>query len=171
MRRKHTSLETQPVTGPTTTVQLRHQGRLSRIAGQLANGATVTEIAEHEGISRVRASALANSPECRQLIAEFISSEEDQMRNLFYRALGVIEHAFSAEREYLTKDGQVLHGGPDHYARLAASKHFRDFLTAGRPPAKHPEIQDGMLTLEQIQQVLENVEFEEDLKQEKQLAA
>ena len=43
---------------PTTA----RQGRLTRIAGQLANGATVTEIAEREGIRRVRASTLANSP-------------------------------------------------------------------------------------------------------------
>ena len=65
----------------------------------------------------------------------------------------------------------MLHGGPDHYARLAASKHFRDFLTAGRPPAKHPEIQDGLLTMEQIQQVLANVELEDDPQQEQHLAA
>ena len=39
---------------------------------------------------------------------------------LFYRALRVIEHAFSARREYMTKEGEILYGGPDHYARLAA---------------------------------------------------
>jgi hypothetical protein len=39
----------------------------------------------------------------------------------------------------MSKDGQVVHGGPDHYARLAATKHFRDFLAAGRPLPKHEE--------------------------------
>ena len=33
--------------------------------------------------------------------------------NLFYRALRVIEHGFSARREYLLKDGQTLVAGPD----------------------------------------------------------
>ena len=34
------------------------------------------------------------------------------MLALFYRALRVIEHGFSARREYLLKDGQTLVGGP-----------------------------------------------------------
>ena len=42
------------------------------------------------------------------------------MLGLFYRAVRVIEDAFSATREYTTKEGQVFSGGPDHYARLAA---------------------------------------------------
>jgi hypothetical protein len=54
------------------------------------------------------------------------------MRAIFYRCLRAIEHAMSARREYLTKEGQIIYGGPDHYARLAATKHFRDFLAAGR---------------------------------------
>jgi hypothetical protein len=32
------------------------------------------------------------------------------------------EHALSARREYLTKEGQIMQGGPDHYARLAADQ-------------------------------------------------
>jgi hypothetical protein len=33
----------------------------------------------------------------------------------------------------MTKEGQIIYDGPDHYARTAATKHFRDFLAAGRP--------------------------------------
>ena len=91
----------------------------------------MTDIAEAEGIGRTVASSVANSPECRQLVAEFVNAERDEMHAMFYRCLRVIEHAFSARREYLNKDGQILYGGPDHYARLAAGKHFRDFLAAG----------------------------------------
>ncbi|HYI94628.1 MAG TPA: hypothetical protein VEX68_13865 [Bryobacteraceae bacterium] len=65
----------------------------------------MTEIAELEGISRTLASPEANSPECRQLVAEFVSDERDEMRALFYRSLRTIEHALSARREYMTKEG------------------------------------------------------------------
>jgi hypothetical protein len=54
------------------------------------------------------------------------------MRAVFYRSMRAIEHALSARREYLTKDGQIILGGPDHYALLAATKHFRDFLMASQ---------------------------------------
>ena len=92
---------------PKPTAELRREGRLARIAKALASGATVTDIAEAEGIGRTLASREANSPECRQLIAEFVSDERDEMRAMFYRALRAIEHAFSARREYMTKEGQI----------------------------------------------------------------
>jgi hypothetical protein len=76
------------------------------------------------------------------------------MLGLFYRAVHVIEKAFDAQREYTTKDSGVFHGGADHYARLAATKHLRDFLTAGRPPAKHREEERRTFTLEQIEHAL-----------------
>jgi len=101
---------------------------LARIAKALVSGATVTDIAEAEGIGHTLASREANSPECRQLVAEFVSDERDEMRALFYRSLGAIEHALNARREYMTKEGQIVYGGPDHYARLAATKHLRDFM-------------------------------------------
>ena len=124
---------------PKLSVDLRREGRLTRIAKALASGASVTEIAETEGIGRTLASREANSPECRQLLAEFVSDEHDETRALFYRSLRAIEHALSARREYMTKEGQIVYGGPDHYARLAATKHLRDFLSAGRPAPKQPE--------------------------------
>ena len=60
---------------------------------------------------------------------------------MFSRCLRVIEHAMSAQHEYFMKDGRVIYGGPDHYARFAAGKHLRDFAAAGRPVPKHPEKQ------------------------------
>ena len=89
--------------------------------------------------SAARLHPRANSPECRQLIAEFVGDEWEEMRAVFYRSMRAIEHALSARREYLTKEGQIMQGGPDHYARLAATKHFRDFLMASRPAPKQPE--------------------------------
>ena len=118
MAKLSTSLTALQEAQPGSKAKLRRDGRIARIAKALASGATVTDIAEAEGIGRTLASQQANSPECRQLIAEFVGAEQDELRGLFYRALRVIEHAFSSRREYFTKDGQVIYGGPDHYVRL-----------------------------------------------------
>ena len=67
------------------------------------------------------------------------------------------EHALTAKREYMTKDGQIIYGGPDHYARLAATKHFRDFMAAGRPAPKQPENQERKtLTLDELRRIVED---------------
>src|SRR5215204_688950 len=86
---------------------------------------------------------------------EFVNAEHVEMRAIFYRSVRAIEHALSSRREYLTKEGEILYGGPDRYARLAATKHFRDFLAAGRPPAPKQEekVQEG-LTLNQLKAIL-----------------
>jgi hypothetical protein len=140
---------------PASTAELRREGRLARIAKALVSGATVTEIAEAEGIGRTLASREANSLECRQLLAEFVSDEYNEMRALFYRSLRAIEHALSARREYMTKEGQIIYGGPDHYARLAATKHLRDFLSAGRPAPKQPEKEERRkITLPELEELL-----------------
>jgi hypothetical protein len=77
------------------------------------------------------------------------------MHVMFFRTLRAIEHALSARREYMTKDGQIVYGGPDHYARLAATKHFRDFLTAGRPAPKQPEKEEKRrITLPELEALL-----------------
>jgi hypothetical protein len=137
------------------TAELRREGRLARIAKALASGAAVTDIAAAEGIGRTLASREANSPECRQLIAEFVSDECNEMHAMFFRSLRAVDHAFSARREYMTKDGQIVYGGPDHYARLAAAKHFRDFLAAGRPAPKQPEKEARRrLTLPELEALL-----------------
>ena len=88
------------------------------------------------------------------MIAEFVGDEWEEMRAVFYRSMRAIEHALSARREYLTKEGQIMQGGPDHYARLAATKHFRDFLMASRPAPKQPEPKDKMLTLPELEAML-----------------
>jgi hypothetical protein len=77
------------------------------------------------------------------------------MRAIFYRCLRAIEHAMSARREYMTKEGHIVYGGPDHYARLAATKHFRDFLAAGRPVPKSPEKQERRrITLQELEELV-----------------
>jgi hypothetical protein len=130
------------------TAELRREGRLARIAKELASGATVTDIAEAERIGRTLASREANSPECRQLIAEFVGDEWEEMRAVFYRSMRAIEHALSARREYVTT------GWPDHaeVARITMlvslrRTHLRDFLMASPPAPKQPEPKDKMLTL------------------------
>ena len=62
--------------------------------------------------------------------------------------------ALSARREYMTKEGQIMQGGPDHYARLAATKHLRDFLMASRPAPKQPEPKNKLLTLPELEAML-----------------
>jgi hypothetical protein len=94
-------------------------GRCLISGGALASGATVTDIAKTENIGRTCPSKHANSPACRQLPVQFVNEEQELMLALFYRALRVIEHGFSARREYLLKDGQTLVGGPDHQAQLS----------------------------------------------------
>ena len=66
-----------------------------------------------------------------------------------------IEHALSARREYMTKEGEIIYRGRDHYARLAATKHLRDFMSAGRPAPKQPEKEDRKrLTLPELEALL-----------------
>ena len=155
MKTRKPANATQTQLGPLPpTAELRREGWLARIAKALASGATVTDIADAEGIGRTLASREANSPECRQLIAEFVGDEWQEMRAVFYRSMRAIEHALSARREYMTKEGQIMQGGPDHYARLAATKHFRDFLSAGRPAPKQPEPKNKLLTLPELQEML-----------------
>jgi hypothetical protein len=78
-------------------------------------------------------------------LRSLVSSEHEEMRAMFYRRVRVIDDALSAKREYMPKDGQILDGGPDHYARLAATKHFRDFVTVGRPAPKRSGCASGTL--------------------------
>jgi hypothetical protein len=76
------------------------------------------------------------------------------MRPDFYQSMRAIEHALSARREYVTKEGEIMQVGPDHYARVAATKHFRDFLMASRPAPKQPEPKNKLLTLPELQEML-----------------
>ncbi len=88
------------------------------------------------------------------MIAEFVGDEWEEMRAVFYLSMRAIEHALSARREYLTKEGQIMQGGPDHYARLGATKHLRDFLMASRPAPKQPEPKSTLLTLPELEAML-----------------
>ena len=82
--------------------------------------------------------------------------DADEMRAMLYRCTRVIEQALSAKKEYMTKDGTIVQGGPDHYARVAATKHFRDFITAGRPVPKQADKQERRtLTLDELRRLVE----------------
>ena len=61
MQKRKTPAIEDPVK-PASTAELRREGRLARIAKALISGATVTEIAEAEGIGRTLASRQANPP-------------------------------------------------------------------------------------------------------------
>ena len=51
----------------------------------------------------------------------------------------------------MTKEGEIVYGGPDHYARLAATNHFRDLLLAGRPASKQPAKEEKRrITLQEL---------------------
>lgn len=146
--------EPEPILPP--AAESRRESRLRRIAAKLLAGATVAEISRAEGISRGTASAVANSDECRQLLVQWVNEEEDELRALYYRSLRVIEAGLSACKEYCSKEGAIFKGGPDYYARLAATKHYREFLKHGRPAPKHPEKDDSRkrLTLPELEALL-----------------
>jgi hypothetical protein len=78
------------------------------------------------------------------------------MRAMLCRCVRVIEHALSAQREYMTKEGQIVAGGPDHYVRLAAKKHFHDFITLGGPGPEQPEQQRRTIRCEELKQLAES---------------
>jgi hypothetical protein len=137
-----------------TAAELRRESRLYRIVRAFASGATVTEIAQAENIGRTLASRFVNSPESQQILAQFVQNELDLMLEMFYRSLFVIVEAFDATREYTTKDGSVFHGGPDHYARLAAAKQVRDFITAGRPTPKPTEPKERGITVDDLEAII-----------------
>ncbi len=88
----------------------------------------MTDIAEAEGIGRTVASTVANSPECRAAHRGVRKRGTRWDARHLYRYLRAIEHATSARREYMTKEGQILYGGPDHYVRLAATNMARRAL-------------------------------------------
>jgi hypothetical protein len=55
----------------------------------------------------------------------------------------------------MTKEGRIIYGGPDYYARLAATKHLRDFLSAGRPAPKQPEKEERRrMSLPELEELL-----------------
>jgi hypothetical protein len=61
------------------------------------------------------------------------------------------------------KNGQIVYGGFDHYARLAAKKHLRDFMAAGRFSAEAPGDQDRKLTPQEIPELVEASALKEAL--------
>jgi hypothetical protein len=48
----------------------------------------------------------------------FVNAGRDAMHLMLCRCLRAIEHAMSARREYMTKDGTVIQAGPGFFIRL-----------------------------------------------------
>ena len=70
----------------------------------------------------------ANSPECRQLIAEFLGDEWEEMRARLLYSMWAIAHALCARREHLTS-------GPDRYPKhFGAHKRSVSLLPSSRKP-------------------------------------
>ena len=92
---------------------------------------------------------------------QFVNEERELMLGLFFRALRAIEHGFSVRREYVLKSGETVLGGPDHYARLSAAKHLREFMLAGRPISREGENERRRLTWDEIEELLKEHEAEQ----------
>lgn len=129
--------------------------KIERIGAHLATGNSVTSAAKKEQISRGYASRLANSDECRQIVADLVDARYEKVEELFDAHLAAIQSAFRARREYIS-EGCVVTGGKDHYARLSAGKLYLQTLAAGRPPAKEKpaEAQAQTMSLEQMEEAI-----------------
>ena len=121
-------------------------GRTRRIAAQKAAGATVSQIAAEEGISRQWASAQANSDEVRQIITAMVDARVSRLDRLFDLCLDSIEECLTARKTVVLR-GKDADGytettcdcGPDHFAAMAAVKRYLEVITAGRPTPKPNE--------------------------------
>lgn len=137
---------------------MRRQARVTRVAKMLLAGATLSEVAEQEGIGRTVASQLVNSSDCRHFLADLVDAEREEMRELFYITLRGIREASLARKEYCDKLAGIIKGGPDHYARLAAGKHFRELATIARPAPKPQEQKNKKLTLPEFEELVRQAE-------------
>ena len=132
-----------------------------------AAGKTVTQFARDQGISRQHASRIANSSEVRQIVTELVDLRLERVDRLFDHFLDGIEAAFGARKNVTLKittktkgEGsetteELVDGGPDHFAVMAACKVYLALLVAGRPTPKAPEAAERRtVTLEELQQIL-----------------
>jgi hypothetical protein len=113
-------------------------------------GKSVTRIARDERVSRATASKAANSPEVQLLITSLVEAERVKIRSLFQKGLTAVEESFHASRTIVTQFGEVVDGGPDHYARLTGVKCLTQLLTAGRQAVRPEPAARQSLTLEEL---------------------
>ena len=99
------------------------------IATGLILGLKVVEIACQIGVSRSWASREANSAGVRNIIAELIRENWEQIQALFSQALSMIRDTMQA-RTVLRHKGRLIQGGPDHRVRFAAVRTFMKLVNA-----------------------------------------
>lgn len=130
--------------------------RRTKVAEGLAAGKTVTAIAAEQGISRATASRDANHPETRQILAGYCAAHSDKLESLFHKSLRVLDEAMDAKGVHLTKEGNAIVLGPDHYARMTAVLRFVKILTAGRPTPKAEDTtkDDRRISWAEVQEML-----------------
>jgi hypothetical protein len=97
------------------------------IAAAVISGIRIAHIARQIGVSRSWASREAHSPGVRSILAQLIEKPKERIGRLFDQSLTAIEEALQARRVYL-RPGQIVDGGPDHYARLRAVAVFTKLL-------------------------------------------
>lgn len=136
-----------------SAADLLAQARAMKAAAAAAQGKSTTAIAEELGVSRSQAWRILKAEEVQQILVLLVNDRYDAINLLFGKALTVIEEALGAERPWVvTAKGEVIEGGPDHFARLTAVARLIKLLTAGRATPKPPEgASDGTLTLQQIE--------------------
>jgi len=120
------------------------------------SGQSTSAIARAEGLDRGWAGKELASDECRQIILDLVRSQEARIGRMFSKTLDVIEEAYKA-KSIVHFQGSRLTLGPDHYARLTASKRFLDVVSLGRPTAKAAEGagNEGGITLAELKRRIE----------------
>jgi hypothetical protein len=95
-------------------------------------GVKIAVAARHLGVSRARGRAGKRTRAgTRVLIAELLEPHRERLSRLFDQTLDVIGDAFRARKIFVVK-GVIVDGGPDHYARLEASKLFIRLVSSRR---------------------------------------
>jgi hypothetical protein len=98
----------------------------------LVGGKKIAQVARQEQLSRQWTSREAHQPQTEVLIAELLDRHGDRIEKLVERSIKVIEEAFEAEKVAVTKEGDILELGPDHYARLQSVRRLITLALAGR---------------------------------------
>lgn len=85
-------------------------------------------------------------------MAELLDAHKARIAQLVERSLDVIEGSLVSKRVFVTKDGGVIDGGEDAFARLAAVKRLVEMIQA----ARSEQVQErSMVTYEEFVRIWE----------------
>ncbi len=129
--------------------------RRGRIATAKLAGRPTAAIARAEKLDRGTVAKDLASDECQQIVFALVERSRAQIERLFVQGLEAIEDALIATRTAVTQ-GAVVDLGPDHFARLAATKRLLEVISLGRPTAKAP-VDAGRrasITLAELEQIV-----------------